>query len=162
MHISIYIIIVFLIITYIYSYYRYPSYTEILQVDYKYFNFDSIYQKQPIVIENKSIPIEDIIKDNFNLNIVSKPFTIIDTSHDIWHKNKFKYLLIQCLQDGEILLYPAIKKMTSTGIPDPEESLIAIKLSTGQLLIIPFHWHYLIKTEVVYYGIHDYISYILP
>jgi hypothetical protein len=48
-----------------------------------------------------------------------------------------------------------------SGIPDPDETLLAIQISKGQLIILPFHWKYLINVNVNCLGVNDLVSYFL-
>jgi hypothetical protein len=169
MQLNIKIALLIILIIYIYSYYNYPKRTQLIQTRLDNFNYDVLYNRQPVIIQDKDIELAQLQKKWFYLNIVTPEFIIPKqpqsqpqpNDKDIWHTNKFKYLLLQAQESGEILLYPASKKMIS-GIPDPNESLLVIQISQGQLIILPFHWKYLLNIDVKCLGVNDLVSYFLP
>ena len=48
-------------------------------------------------------------------------------------------------------------------IPDENDTIIDIKLNKNQSIILPFKWYYSLenKNNIIEYGIHDYITYLL-
>lgn len=156
MHTYVKFFIFIILVIYILSYYNYPKYTRIIQTNMNNFNFDMLYTRQPIIIDS-GIDFEKIKKNWFNFNYTKEG--VLEKS-DIWIDNKFKYTILQPKESGEILLYPASKKMIG-GIPNPDESLLAIKISKGQLIILPFHWKFLLNVDVLTLGVHDLLTYFL-
>ena len=60
-------------------------------------------------------------------------------------------------------MYPPNKPLVS-GIPDPNETVIIMKLKAHQLLIVPYHWYTMIEIEkqIEFIGIHDILTSVLP
>lgn len=142
-------IIILILIIYIYSYYIYTKNIIILQTTLNDFSFDLLYKKQPIVIEDRIVDINIILKNWFNLNIIYSNNLI---SNDFLINNS-KFLLIYSLEDEEIIISPPNKT---------NDNIIAIKLYKNQSLILPFKWHYYKeKNNFLIYEIHDYITYLL-
>lgn len=163
MHFMGWIIIVFLafIALYVSTYYKYPDKLAIHQTGLDTFQFEMLYEKQPLVLDDRVVRLEDLDRLWFSSNITSK-FRL--QSSNTWHVNKFKYLLLHAEQEGDIYLYPAGKKKIAGGVPDTNESLLAVHLLPGQVMIIPFRWSYLLMEpmQVGALGVHDYITYMLP
>jgi len=151
-----YIAFIILLIIYIYSYYNYPKRTKIIQTQIDNFNYDLLTYRQPVIIDTNTVDINSLPQKWFYLNLVKK-FNI--DAQEIWQDNKFKYTVLQPQNSGEIILYPASKKMKD-GAPDPAETLLAIKISKGQLIILPFHWKYLVHVDVKCLGVNDIITYL--
>lgn len=151
------IVLLVLFILYIYCYFVFSSVITILQTNVNDFKFDLLYQKQPIVINDKIKNINNILDIWFKQNIIDNNINIDNNS---WITNKYKYLYIYTLYDTEILLS---KPNINNKIPDEKEKIINIKLKEFQSLIIPFKWKYFIdnKNNINLYGIHDYITYFL-
>lgn len=156
MHTYVKIFILLILIIYILSYYNYPKNTKIIQSTMSNFHFDMLYTRQPIIIDS-GIDFAMIKNNWFNYNYTKESF--IEKSEQ-WYDNKYKYTILQPQESGEIILYPASKKMIN-GLPNPDESLLAIQISKGQLIILPFHWKYMINVDVVSLGIHDLLTYFL-
>lgn len=153
------IIIVLMIFLYIYCYFIYPNYISILQTSLKEFEFNLLFKKQPLVIQDKLKDVLSILQAWFSPNIIND--TIFD-KNKLWNINKYKYLYCYALEDTEILLYsPKNKVINDT--PNNDEPIIEIKLKKSQSLIIPYHWYYNIKNidSIKLYGIHDYITYLI-
>lgn len=146
---------------YVYSYYRFATHVEVQQMELQNFTFDMLREKQPIVIDDRLVRLEDLQRLWFSSNKVA---TFRLESSDVWHNNKFKYLVMHAEQEGDIYLYPAGKNLIEGGVPDPAETLLAIHLLPGQVMIVPFKWHYLIMQpmRVSCLGVHDYVTYLLP
>jgi len=124
------------------------------------FHYDVLYNRQPVIIDSTDVELTTLKKKWFYLNIVTDFSIYPNKTEDIWHVNKYKYTVLQPQESGEIMLYPASKKIIS-GIPDPTETLLAIQISKGQLIILPFHWKYLINVPVNCLGVNDLVSYFL-
>lgn len=146
--------IIFLLILYISFYYIFPNDIIIYQTDINNFNFNMLYKKQPIVIEDNVKDIVELLQLWFSPNIIN--YNVL--TNNLWNKNKYKYLILQANIDSEITLH---KSKNSNIIPDENAYLTTIKLKNNKFLIIPFQWKYNINGDVKLYGIHDYITSIL-
>lgn len=149
-----------LMVVYIGSYYRQPKDVHILQTSLNDFTFDMLREKQPIVIDDRVMSLDEIAKLWFRPNI-NTHFRL--THSELWHKNKYKYIVLQSEQEGDVYMYAPGKKMIQ-GLPDTEETLLAVHLLPGQLLMLPYRWWYHIpdRMAVSAIGVHDYITYVLP
>jgi hypothetical protein len=147
-----------LIIIYIASYFRNPRDIHILQTSLKDFTFDMLREKQPIVVDDRVMVLDEIEKLWFQPNITTQ-FRL--THSELWHKNKYKYIVLQAEQEGDVYMYPSGKKMVQ-GLPDTDETLLAVHLLPGQMLILPYRWWYHIPDRMVVstIGVHDYITYL--
>jgi hypothetical protein len=157
------LIISILIFIYICCYFIYPSSVSILQTTLNDFDFNLLLQRQPLVIGDRIININDIINLWFSPNII-KNHILNQSDDDKWIVNNYKYMLAYCINDTEILLYQSGQKIYNNE-PDINEPILAIKLSKYQCIIIPFKWYYNIKnnSNVQFIGIHDYVtSFISP
>lgn len=150
-----------LLAMYIWTYYRHPKNVEVLQISLSTFHFDMLREKQPIIVDDRVVSLQDIGRLWFKHNIVSS-FRLDGSS--IWHKNKFKYAVLRAEQEGDIYMYPVGKPMTKDSVPDTSETLMAVHMLPGQVIVLPYRWHYLITEpmQVDVLGVHDYITYILP
>ena len=159
----IYVFICILCAIYVYSYYRYPTNISILQTSLAQFKFDMVTQRLPVVIHDNENTLRLIHEAWFNFNISTR-YNLSGSNNPMWHKNRYKYILIEAKQDGEILLYPACKKLTKENTPEPEEGVIAIQASKGQVVILPFKWLYLVPEgmNITCIGLHDLITYFMP
>lgn len=154
------IFIAFLLVLYISFYFIFPDEVVIYQTDIINFDFNTLYTKQPIVIEDGIKDINKLLYLWFSPNIVNYDVKI----DNLWSKNKYKYLLIHATDDNtksEITLYQSSKNIQNSNIPSSDTYLTTIKLNNNKILIIPFGWRYNISGNVNIYGIHDYITYIL-
>lgn len=146
-------------IFYTYCYFIFPDYISILQTSLNEFEFNLLYKRQPLIIEDKIKDVINILNAWFSQNIIK------DQKYDvniIWNKNKYKYIYCYAILDCEILLCnPKNKIINDT--PDINEPIIEIKLKQNQSLIIPYYWNYSVKNNnnIQLYGIHDYITYCL-
>ena len=154
------------IILYFSYYYRYPKKTSILQTSLNQFAFGILLEKQPVVIDNKDCDLAEMKNAWFKIN-PSQTFSLNDS--DMWHTNRYKYALIHASSaNTEVLLVNPNKKLGPDGEPQEGENVVAIQLSRGQLLILPFKWHYIIpknnsqaiNCEAL--GVHDFVTYFLP
>jgi hypothetical protein len=138
-------------------YFIYPTTIIILQTTLNNFNFNQLLQKQPLVIGDKIADINTLLQSWFSPNIINSyiPYS------NIWNINNYKYMLLYSLEDTEILLLQAGKKLINNN-PSDKDTILAIKLYKNQSIIIPFKWRfYYDKQNVSIFGIHDYITYIL-
>ena len=151
-------IFIFLCI-YIYGYYKYPANVSILQTSLREFSSSMLLEKQPLILEDKTIDISKIKNTLFKYNY-TQSFHLKQS--EIWNYNRYKYCIIQFENDGEIyLIQPGTK--IENNIPLENEKLLGIQGKQGQILILPLHWHYMIlDTSVNCIGTHDMITYFLP
>ena len=161
------ITLIILFAIYVYSYYRSPKHTHVIQSHIRMFKPELLLEKQPVIIDDNDFNIESLKSLYFNIN-PSNHFVL--QHNDIWCRNKYKYLLLQSTYGPcDILLCNPNDADSSKNIPyesdsDTESSdIVEIQLSEGQIVIIPFNWLYLIiDSKVDCLGIHDYITYLLP
>ena len=144
---------------YILYYYRPPRQLAVLQTTLPEFTFDILLQRQPIVLYDRVADWDELKKAWFPSNrTVAYPMP----AEDVWHRNYHKYLLLQPVQDTEIFLYPAHKKLIG-GRPPTEETLLTVKLKAAQVLILPYRWHYCIPTtSYSVLAVHDFLTPWLP
>lgn len=153
-----FLLITFLVWVYVRFAYKVPARVMILQSSLADFDLKMLLEKQPIVIQDRVEDIQPIWNGWFRYNMKS-PFEI--TPEMEWIKNRYKYMLLHGLEDGEVLLCsPGCK--TTNGVPDPSEEVIAIKLYKGMSLLIPYRWHLAVAHKVFANGAHDLITYLLP
>lgn len=149
-------IIFILFILYSYLYFIHKEDIVLHQTNIYNFDFSLLYNKQPIIIEDRVKELDTILSSWFTQNIVHK-YLLVD---ELWKKNNYKYTIIYALNDTEITIsHP----YTNLEIDDSIYPLTTIKLKNNMFMIIPFKWKYNIKNikDVVVYGIHDYVTYIL-
>ena len=166
---------------YIYSYYRYPKITSIIQSHIRMFKPEILLAKQPIVIDDNDIDLQLFKSKLFSYN-PTQLFTL--STSESWYKNKHKYVILQSNKGPvDILLCnpnfvdsktntPIENKTNDTNNADAEKAnantdtdaeIVEVQLSEGQILIIPFNWLYFIQNSTIEcVGIHDYITYFLP
>lgn len=167
---TIVVIVVALIVAIIYLsyYYRYPkNEVSVLQTTIDLFTMNLLSEKQPIVIQDAVGDIGELGALWFKYNIIR--FGVVDSvnadsvnADSGFSQNKYKWLIFHPYEKTEILLYPACKPFVN-GEPAADETILAIQLSAHQVLIVPFHWRYVVgKWNGDSMGIHDYITYVLP
>jgi len=149
-----YIIFIIIITIYIYCYFIFPNSILILQTDITDFNFNNLYLRQPIVLNDILQETNKLIDLWFNYNFIYSNITYTNN----WTQNKYKYLFINANEDTEIIIY---KASCVNEIPKETDNIIAIKLKKNQSVILPFYWKYYIKNNVELYGIHDIITFFL-
>ena len=169
------LIVMFIVLAlYIYSYYRYPKNTLIIQSHIRMFKPELLLDKQPIIVDDNDIDIIDFKTKLFSMN-PTQQFTL--SNSDKWYKNKHKYLILQSKNGPcDILLCnpnyvdnktntPIIYENDGNNENDGNETpeIIEVQLSEGQIVIIPFNWIYYIQnSSVECISIHDYVTYFLP
>ena len=150
-----YVLIIILII-YSSLYYIFDNEFSIYQTNVTHFDFDLLYKRQPIVINDKINDMNELLYNWFLQNIIKKNITFTDS----WQRNKYKYLLVYSKEPCEVTLCNP-KTNTVNGLPDASAEISTIKLN-NMALIIPFKWYYHISSDSVeLYGIHDYITYMI-
>ena len=151
--------IIIIIIIYASLYYIFDDELIIYQVDASHFDFNLLYKKQPIIIQDSIKNIDEILVDWFNYNIIEPDVHIPNIWG--WNRNNFKYLLIyagaQEEDSVEITLgnphtkhennIPISQDMLATPATPatPAEynhKLTTILLNKNKVLIIPFKWFY--------------------
>lgn len=156
---------VFLLLLYASLYYIFYDELIIYQVEARHFDFNLLYKKQPIIIQDSITNIDEILVDWFNYNIIEHDVLIPNIWG--WNRNHYKYLLIYAYGDTtvEITLGNPLTKQegnvpVSSG--DTTQELTTILLDKNKMLIIPFKWYYhinIISGNPRFFGIHDYITY---
>ena len=184
-------IIIIICILYIYSYYRYPQNTYIMQSHIRMLKPEILLEKQPLVIDDNNYDINVFKTKWFNIN-PSQNFIL--NANPNWYINKYKYIIIQAkFGPTDILICNPNNKDKNEDIPNKDlntennttndandtndannmnvandantenNAIVEVQLSEGQILILPFKWLYLIdNSNVTCIGIHDYITYFLP
>ena len=152
---------IFLLLLYASLYYIFYDELILYQVEAMYFDFNLLYKKQPIIIQDSIQNIDDILVDWFSYNIID---------HDVfipniwgWNRNHYKYFLIYADADDsvEITLGNPLTKHENNA-PHHNQTLTTILLNKKKILIIPFKWYYhinIIAGNPRFFGIHDYITY---
>ena len=156
--------VVVLVAIYISYYYTYPSGMSILQTSLGEFSLDLLREKQPLVIQDRISDTEQLRKAWFPYSITTR-FQIAATETPEWHRNPFKYLLIQAqASPATVYLSPQKTKMLGNE-PDPETTVLAgIQLAPLQCVIIPRKAYYATQSDAALacLGVNDYVSYFLP
>ena len=154
---------IFLLVLYASLYYIFYDELIIYQVEATHFEFNLLYKKQPIIIQDNLTNIEEILMNWFNYNIIDYDMLIPNILG--WNRNHHKYLLIYAQGDAttEITLgNPLTKHTNNVPVPDETQELTTILLDKSKILIIPFKWFYhinIITGNPRFFGIHDYITY---
>tara|TARA_B000000441_G_C21724243_1_gene341304 strand:+ start:804 stop:1277 length:474 start_codon:yes stop_codon:yes gene_type:complete len=150
------IIYYILIILIIYSlcYYIFSDEIIILQVEKNKLNIDNLLSKKPIVIYDKID--KEFINNTFKYNLIYKY-----NSDKIWERTKYKYTILYAKNNTNIFITNPDK--IKDKIPDENDTIIDMKLNKNQSIILPFKWYYSLenKNNIIEYGIHDYITYLL-
>jgi hypothetical protein len=135
------IILLFLILKY------YLKYNEGYMVIQTFLNNiksnDILFDKYPILIYDKIVNTNDILKSLFAYNYLTKKNKLYKNNTLIYNKSKFS--LIQCDEDCIIdIINPKYKKyIKNNSLKDSDNvQYISIKLKKKQLLIIPLWWIY--------------------
>lgn len=158
--VAVLLIVVLALCVYVWAYHKVPGGVEIHQTSLENFRLDLLFAKQPIVLDDRVVKLADLSRLWFASNI-TRDFRL--DGSETWHKNRFKYLIMHAEQEGDVYMYPANRKIIN-GVPDPQQSLLAMHLLPGQVMILPFRWNYLVMQPMCVgcLGIHDYITYMLP
>jgi hypothetical protein len=152
-------IILCVAIAYMYCYFVFPDDLCILQSSINAFDFNLLYRRQPLVIQDCIIDIDTLLNLWFTPNIIQD---VIPDINKTWNQNCHKYCYAYAKNDTEILLYSANAKVVND-IADNDEPVLAIQLRPSQGVIIPYRWYYNIKNieDIKFYGIHDYVTYFI-
>lgn len=154
---------------YLYTYYRSPLETTILQTTLDHFKLEMLSERQPLVISDRLVDVSVLRKAWFSPNIVD-PWQ--SSASNTWQQNRYKYLVVQPQADTLVYLVSPRTKFKD-GAPATTETLVAIRLRAQQVVVVPFRWHMLFEPDgddaiadapVAMHGlgVHDYITYFLP
>ena len=126
---------IFLLLLYASLYYIFYDELILYQVEAMYFDFNLLYKKQPIIIQDSIQNIDDILIDWFSYNIIDRDVFI----HNIWgwNRNHYKYFIIYADADDsvEITLGNPLTKQENNA-PDHNQTLTTILLNKNNILII--------------------------
>lgn len=161
-----FIVLCIIVVVYISYYYRYPTAITILQTTLQNFYFDMLREKQPIVIQDRVVNTDDMMRAWFKYNSTHTfDLQTSDASNPSWIRNNYKYTLIHCRKPCEVLIASAKDVPKNNVLPD-NATIVALRLSADQCVIIPYHMHYAVthseKTIVHCAGVHDWITRIIP
>ena len=149
--------IVILVIIYLSYYTRAITTITILQTTLGDFQFDMLYEKQPIVIQDEIADISQVLEAWFPNNAK----TVGTLAPAEWVQNRHKYLMIQAQSEGDLYLVNSSAIMGVDGLPDPQsQALVGIHLRPGQVVILPFKMRYSPADgfAAATVGIHDHIT----
>jgi hypothetical protein len=154
-------VFIFLLLLYASLYYIFYDELILYQVEATHFDFNLLLKKQPIIIQDIFIPVDDILVDWFSYNIIDRDVFIPNIFG--WNRNHYKYFLIYAdTEDSvEITLGNPLTKQENNA-PYYNQTLTTILLNKKKILIIPFKWFYhinIIAGNPRFFGIHDYITY---
>ena len=156
-------VFVFLLLLYASLYYIFYDELIIYQVEARHFDFNLLYNKQPIIIQDSITNIDEILVDWFNYNIVE--YDVLIPNIWGWNRNHYKYFVIyaDAIEENsvEITLGNPLTKQEGNA-PEYTQTLTTIPLNKNKMLIIPFKWYYhinIISGNPRFFGIHDYITY---
>lgn len=158
-----------LIAVYISYYYRAPPGISILQTSLADFRLEMLYEKQPIVIQDRVGDVADLQRAWFPRTRRLATVGVGLPPAEQWRRNAFKVLLIQpTAAPVEIYLH----RGALTGperAPPPDATLVAIQLAPHQVLMIPYRMAYATAsgapeaaTQAAAIGVHDVVTYVLP
>lgn len=154
-----YIVLIILSILLIFSlYFDHPKSIKINQTTVENFNFNLLYEKHPIVIQDVVKNIDDITNLWFKQNFVKK---LTDISNDTtnWIKCNSKYTIIQANCDQEIHICNPYTELVNN-VPCSNSNVLSIALKSNQFIILPFKWHYFSEKHINTIYIHDIITYL--
>lgn len=150
--------IIILVIIYLSYYTRVITTITILQTTLGDFQFDMLYEKQPIVIQDEIADLAQVLAAWFPNNTRTEGTLIPGAA---WTQNRHKYLLIQAQTEGDLYLVNSSAVMGADGMPDPQsQALVGIHLRPGQVVIVPFKMRFapadgFAATTI---GVHDLIT----
>lgn len=156
------IIILILLFFIIKFYFKHNDEYTILQVFLKDIkNNDILYEKYPILIYDKVLNINDILKSLFSYNYLYKKD--IDIVSNNINYNKSKYIIIypdkNCVID---LISPKYKNKIKNTLKESDEvQFVSIKLEKNQILIIPAWWYYNSSKNIKVIELNDILSYFI-
>jgi len=153
-----FIIIIIIIIILFILYFVYPHTLNINQTSIEKFNFNLLYEKNPLILTNHIVNINSIIDIWFKYNFIySTKF-----NNQSWINNKSKYLIIHNSSNSEkteIHICNPYTNIDKNNNPCNNSKIISIELLHHQFMILPFNWYYFIDDSFInLYLIHDPIT----
>lgn len=152
-----------LVIIYVRDAYRTPDRVEVLQTSVARFRLEMLRERQPIVLHESVQDVHQLARAWFRMHRTRR-FRLDkgDAQRPAWVRSPYKFLLLWPQEDTELLLFPARGKMLA-GEPDPSQELLAMQLRSHQVVILPFHWRYLLPaSHVEAVGVHNVLTVLLP
>ena len=147
------IFIILIIIAIIIIYHIHPNTIVINQTTIDKFNFNLLYQKNPLIISDHTPDLTTVLESWFKYNFISiQPSSIINT----WKTNNSKYILIHNNNDSHIELHicnPNSK--LENNIPTQNAKIITVNLSAHQFIILPYKWYYYNENYINVFNIND-------
>ena len=160
-----------LIAVYISYYYRAPATVSILQTSLADFKLDMLYEKQPIVVQDRVADLGALHSAWFprTRRLANTAATL--PPPETWRRNPYKVLILQPTDTPiEIYLYRGALT-TPERVPPPDATLVAIQLAKNQVLMIPYRMAYTTAAPAApapapapaaAIGVHDLVTYFLP
>jgi len=150
---------IFIIIIIIYIlYFIFPKNISINQTTIDKFNFDLLYEKQPLILSDHLVDIHSIISLWFKYNFIYHTHT--NTSN--WILNNFKYTIIYNSNsniNSEIHICNPYTNFDFNNSPYKNSNIVSITLSNNQFMILPYKWNYYIQDNfILTYNIHDFFT----
>lgn len=151
------IFLLILLIIYIFvTYFVYPHNTiRINQANIENFQFQLLYEKHPIIIQNHNPHHSEIVQKLFSQNFISNNIF----NENTWYKNKHKYLIIYCQENKQVNICNP-DTILSQNIPCEGTNIISINLQPTQFIILPYKWYVFVDSQN-FIGIHDYFTYLV-
>lgn len=153
------ILTIFIILIIIIIYHIHPNTIVINQTTIDKFNFNLLYQKNPLIISDHTPDLTTVLESWFKYNFISiQPSSLINT----WKTNNSKYILIHNNNDSNIELHicnPNSK--LENNIPKQNAKIITVNLSSHQFIILPYKWYYYNENYINVFDINDLYTYTL-
>lgn len=130
---------------------KFPKEVTITQVPITKINDNLLLEKNPIVIPDFIVEINQVIKTIFSYLYVSKS-NVQNKNEPKLEKNRFQYLLFWAKKQVDIIIQHPIK------------GYVMIKLYSGNILILPWAWKYQIKNNynfIEMIGLHSIMTWTL-
>lgn len=153
------ILTILIILIIIIIYHIHPNTIVINQTTIDKFNFNLLYQKNPLIISDHTPDLTTVLESWFKYNFISiQPSSLINT----WKTNNSKYILIHNNNDSNIELHicnPNSK--LENNIPKQNSKIITVNLSSHQFIILPYKWYYYNENYINVFDINDLYTYTL-
>jgi len=153
------ILTILIILIIIIIYHIHPNTIVINQTTIDKFNFNLLYQKNPLIISDHTPDLTKVLESWFKYNFISiQPSSLINT----WKTNNSKYILIHNNNDSNIELHicnPNSK--LENNIPTQNAKIITVNLSAHQFIILPYKWYYYNENYINVFDINDLYTYTL-
>lgn len=147
-----YVILIIIIICILAIYHYHPKTITINQTTIQNFNFNLLYQKNPIVIVDNIINLNDVLNLWFKYNFI---YALKDIQNN-WKQSNAKYSILHNNSNSKIELHicnPHVK--INNKMPTSDSKIITINLSENQFIILPFKWYYYLENNLEIINIHD-------